>query len=282
MKICKKCSAYNSDERYYCVDCGERLGNKITSEDEEAIKVTLDEKLFKIDEDSDGLSITLFYKIAGIGSIVVAVSLVVIYLVFYVPVKVDMDMNILFGVVSSISAIATAFLSKLNWGLTKLKLSMTINNADEATPSWYYGFSRKVGTFIFSIVGLICLLLSIKSIVYPSREQLTEYMGAVASYTDETYPDDDLVLKCIETNPKLWNRIINYGDRAAELYILELEQPENYISNLQEELMMSAIAEIKDIDKDDIVINKKSNLIIRTLSDMSESSSDYELYDYLN
>ena len=46
--------------------------------------------------------------------------------------------------------------------------------------------------------------------------------------------------------------------------------------------MMSAIAEIKDIDKDDIVINKKSNLIIRTLSDMSESSSDYELYDYLN
>lgn len=35
MKKCRKCGAYNSNERQYCVDCAQRLGEGLSEQEEE-------------------------------------------------------------------------------------------------------------------------------------------------------------------------------------------------------------------------------------------------------
>ncbi len=44
MKICTKCGAYNSDERVFCVDCSEKLGDKISASDEKQAHDRVNEK----------------------------------------------------------------------------------------------------------------------------------------------------------------------------------------------------------------------------------------------
>ncbi len=45
MKICENCGAYNSDERFFCVDCSEKLGDSLSAAEEQRLDDRIDDSL---------------------------------------------------------------------------------------------------------------------------------------------------------------------------------------------------------------------------------------------
>ncbi len=70
MKLCKQCGAHNSDERMFCVDCGERLAKPLSQQEEEQLRKTAQEKMEKIYRTTDPLQVNLLDKIMGCASAV--------------------------------------------------------------------------------------------------------------------------------------------------------------------------------------------------------------------
>ncbi|MBR4868967.1 MAG: hypothetical protein IKU10_07405, partial [Clostridia bacterium] len=65
MKICKACSAYNSDDRTHCVDCGERLGAPLGEEEAAAIQQAMKEKTDRLCNGQDPTHVNGYDLVLG-------------------------------------------------------------------------------------------------------------------------------------------------------------------------------------------------------------------------
>lgn len=65
MKICRKCGARQRDSRLYCVDCGTRLGRRLTAEEEAQEQENLDQTMEKLYNRRDPLFVSLLDRICG-------------------------------------------------------------------------------------------------------------------------------------------------------------------------------------------------------------------------
>ena len=45
MKVCSKCGATQSDDRLFCVDCGETLGKSLSESEEKAVRQQTEQKI---------------------------------------------------------------------------------------------------------------------------------------------------------------------------------------------------------------------------------------------
>lgn len=159
MKICEKCGAHNSDNRVFCIDCGETLGDKISDLHERQIRKGIDEKIEKMYNKGDPLVINLFEKIFGgiaaIGTLV-AVVFIIINLIK------GRSIEYLFGSIFVFAlAMFEAFLPKISWALERRQVSIYANGADGLQPNDYYFITKRIAITLLTVAGVIALAVGI-------------------------------------------------------------------------------------------------------------------------
>lgn len=158
MKICGKCGAHNSDERFFCIDCNERLDDPISESEEKRIESDLSQSVEKLYNRTDPMAVTLFDKIFGWGCIA---GIIVLAVMFFIALFTDRELkNYLMGFLFLIAGALDAFVPQISWSLEKLSLSFTIKNSDDAEPSDYYGFFRKLSIVICAGIGVAVIIAS--------------------------------------------------------------------------------------------------------------------------
>ena len=45
MKVCSKCGAINSDGKFFCVDCGEKLDDSLSENEQKRVEQKIDSNL---------------------------------------------------------------------------------------------------------------------------------------------------------------------------------------------------------------------------------------------
>lgn len=160
MKICLKCGAQQTDNRNFCIDCGEKLGKSIPKKEAENIKLQTEDKIDKLYNKNDTLSVSVPDKIIGLSAIIGAIAASILSIIFK-----DNSANTPYAVSSVLLFIycaLNALLPKMMWTIEKVRLSFTIKAADNAIPSSFYLIMRKIavyGCFIFAVIFLVYVII---------------------------------------------------------------------------------------------------------------------------
>lgn len=78
MKKCDNCGAVQSDDRIFCVDCGERLGRPMSKADEEAHLSAIDASVEHMADPSDDFAVSRVERIFGVLALVGIAALCVL------------------------------------------------------------------------------------------------------------------------------------------------------------------------------------------------------------
>ena len=235
MKICSKCGAYNSDERNFCVDCGEKLGDKLSAVDEQQMCDNMDEKIEAMFNNNDPLYVSKSDKIFGLISLVGALCSLILIIIGKVT---ERSFDFLwFGIFFFLLAIIESFVPKLTWAFEKIRLSFTISDVDNAEPSEFYRVCRKVAIIISVAVGIAVLTINLLDFRHlPIRKYISEIASTesvgISSHTRDY----------INANTDKWEKIISEKDYAVKIFISELKEADS--TGLEEQLMIEAIIEI--------------------------------------
>ncbi len=165
MKICENCGAVNSDNRLFCLDCNEKLGDAVSEYRKERIEQSIDEKIEALYNGNDPLYVSLFDKVMGCISLVGIVACLVLLAVGFFTKR---EFGFLwFGVLLFALTAVEAFVPKLTWSIEKLRLSFLISNPDDTQPSGFYKICRKASIIITSAIGIVLLILAVIDFRYP-------------------------------------------------------------------------------------------------------------------
>ena len=159
MKICEKCGAQYSDDKVFCIDCDEKLGDALSASEEQNVRANLNQQIEEMYNKIDPLYVSPLDKIIGWGSLVgVAITLVAVVIRNFTgqPMEFLLYALILF-LLSGIEALVPRF----TWELEKIRLSFTISGAGEAEPSDYYIISRKITIISTAVLGIVALVVSL-------------------------------------------------------------------------------------------------------------------------
>ncbi len=161
MKICKKCGAYCSDEKMFCVDCNEKLGDKLSASEEQKLRADLNLHMEEMYNKRDPLYVSKFDKVMGLLSLAgAAIALAFVLIRMFTGQRQNMDLllyAILFFLLSSVEAL----IPRLTWELEKLRLSFSINGAADAEPGDFYLMGRKIAIICTAAVGIASLAISL-------------------------------------------------------------------------------------------------------------------------
>lgn len=148
MKLCEKCGACNSDDRFFCVDCNEKLGEKATPALEKQLEHNIDNAIDRLYDEKDPLNVNLLDRITGFWSLAGLAAAV------FVGFKSGF-MYFVYLAVIFVPSLTDSFLPTLAWELHKLRLGFSVANADNATPSDLYRIMRRVANVILCIMGTV-------------------------------------------------------------------------------------------------------------------------------
>ena len=250
MKICEKCGAHNSDERSFCVDCNEKLGDKLSELQEKRLKNDLSEKIEGLYNKKDPLYVSRSDKIIGVLSLLGVLCSLVLMIIGKIT---ERDFQIMWvGIVFFLLTSIEALMPRVTWELEKMRLSFTINGADDAEPSDFYIYCRKAAIIISAAVGIVILVFNILDFRYPPIRKYISQIAATESVAHSSIAQD-----YIKANPEKWKKIIKTEDYAVSLFISELKKARE--TGLEERLMMEAITEING--KTDFVYNNKDDFL---------------------
>lgn len=158
MKICEKCGAYNKDNKKFCIDCGESLGEKLSATEEEKIRKITGEKMEKLYNKKDPLYVSLFDKIMGvISSVGLVTTIIFIAVCWYKSMQCPF---LLYAVVFFALAVLDAFVPRIAWSFEKFRIGFSANGADELEPGVFYLWSRRIGIALFTVIGFIMFFAS--------------------------------------------------------------------------------------------------------------------------
>ena len=235
MKICTKCGAYNSDERFFCVDCNEKLGDKLSAVDEQQMRDNVNETIEEMYNRKDPLFVSKLDKVLGTASLIGALCCLVLVVIGKIAQR-SVDLlwvGLLFFLLAGIEALVP----KVTWAVEKIRLSFFISDADNAEPSEFYTPCRKAAIIISAAVGAVILALSLASFRHPPIRQYVSDIAATESVGLSSHSKD-----YIEANPEKWQAIIDAGDYTVNVFLSELEKANT--TGLEERIMMDAIIEI--------------------------------------
>ena len=160
MKICKTCGAYQADNRAVCIDCGGRLGKKLSTEDEIKIRGDLEKTKTKLTKKldrqvPDPFKVNLYDKIFAAASIVVLAASVTMLIIMLANLYI-LDTEILLVFVADLLLAVSAFFAlkpEVLWQFNQVILGLTVSNANSAEPSEYYYYRRKISIAFTFVVG---------------------------------------------------------------------------------------------------------------------------------
>ncbi len=157
MKICDKCGAYNSDDKQFCVDCSEKLGDAISKREEAAIKNKLNKELDKWSDKSEGFYVSIYDKILGGISIAGIVFLIVLAVMGRFSGYTE---SLILSAVCFAAAAFVSLFPAFAWEVEKFSLSFLIRNSENADPSEYYIWRRKVLPTVMTALGYLFAVLT--------------------------------------------------------------------------------------------------------------------------
>jgi hypothetical protein len=155
MKICDNCGAKQSDDRFYCIDCAERLGESIPDNVAKKIERETEDKFNEL---HDPLHVSLEYKLVGIFSLIGIIVLIVFMIIYkrnFVKAPESLCSIILFA-----ACAVYALIPKTIWKYDKFRLRIWLDNVDNAQPSDYYRISRKIVIYAFFILALLLMVFA--------------------------------------------------------------------------------------------------------------------------
>lgn len=250
MKICTKCGAYNSDERIFCVDCSEKLGDKLSAIDEKQTRDSVNEKIEEMYNKKDPLYVSKVDKVMGLVSLIGVLCSVILIVIGKIT---ERSFDFLWvGIIFFLLASVEAFIPKVTWAIEKIRLSFLIHDADNAEPSGFYIVCRKVSIVISVLVGIVILVVTFLDFRHPPIRKYISDIAATESVALSSHTRD-----YISANPEKWQKIIEASDYTVEIFISELEEADN--TGLEEHLMMGAIIEISG--KEDISYTNKDDFL---------------------
>jgi hypothetical protein len=159
MKVCPKCGTPQSDNRFLCIDCGEKLGKPVSQNEEADMKRKTEKTLDRLYNKSDPLYVSMADKIIGalgFAGMIVVVILLTVFKSHTPDIWKVGAMNILLFLICSINAL----FPKVLWELEQIRMSALINEADDATPTDLYFIVRKAVTYVNLIIGVALLILT--------------------------------------------------------------------------------------------------------------------------
>lgn len=152
MKICTKCGAYNSDDKFFCVDCSEKLSESISQTEETQIKNKLNDKLEKYGNASEPFYVSIYDKLLGGASIIgMAFCLVVAFMGRF-------QGNTAAFVISVVCFALAAFellFPEPAWQIEKIFLSVRVSDWENAEPSRSYNFFRRISSVVLLLFGYL-------------------------------------------------------------------------------------------------------------------------------
>ncbi len=235
MKICTKCGAYNADERFFCVDCNEKLGDKLSAVDEQQMRDNVNETIEEMVNRNDPLFVSKLDKALGTASLIGALCSLILIVIGKLTQR-GFDLlwvGLLFFLLAGIEA----FVPKVTWAVEKIRLSFFISDADNAEPSDFYIACRKTAIILSAAVGAVILALNLASFRHPPILQYVSDIAATQSVGLSSHSKD-----YIEANPEKWQAIVDAGDYTVGVFLSELGKANT--TGLEERLMMDAIIEI--------------------------------------
>ncbi|MDF2686796.1 MAG: hypothetical protein K0S55_1979, partial [Clostridia bacterium] len=128
LKICNKCGAEQTDKRYFCDSCGEKLGGSLSEREAESFKQQEENNLSEMHKKTDPLYVSDKDKIIGCSAIIGNIG-TIIYIIINIIFNNSNTKHIPAAIYSAtfffLSALS-ALLPKLLWELEKFRLSFII------------------------------------------------------------------------------------------------------------------------------------------------------------
>ncbi len=157
MKICNKCGAHNSDNKIFCVDCNETLGEKLSVAEEQEISANISGTIEKMYNRTDPLYVSKSDKFMGVFSAIGAiVSLILIFVSIFTHLHVKLLLCAMF--LFLIATVESLF-PQVSWALEKIRLSFTAIGTDDLVPGNYYNICRKITVVAATVFGVGMLVL---------------------------------------------------------------------------------------------------------------------------
>lgn len=159
MKLCAKCGAYNADERMFCVDCSEKLGDPLSDSAEQQLRAHVSGHIDRLYNRKDPLYVSVFDKVMGIAALAGAVCSLVIMVIGWcnrLPFE-YLWVSLLFFLLTGVEALVP----RLTWELEKFRLTFLLRDADDVQPSSFYLITRKITIVLTLVIGLLTLLDSL-------------------------------------------------------------------------------------------------------------------------
>ena len=243
MKICENCGAHNSDDRKFCIDCTERLGEQLSEKQEEEVLEKVQNTIKKIENKNNPLYVDLFDKITGFISVI---GILILVGFFIMEIFTGTDLKLLFlGILFFAISALDSFVPSIAWSIEKITLSIKYSGTDDITPGMFYKWGRKIGNLIFTAFGIAVIVSGIIDITYNlQKEPVIDLIDTVANYkavSMSSNPNDYIL-----ASPEEWQEIIDGGEKSVNALIDELKEAEN--TGLRELLMMRAVNEITKLD----------------------------------
>ncbi len=169
MKQCSTCGALQADSRFFCVDCGEKLGNSLSENELETIGKEIEKKAEKLYNKTDPLYVSIFEKIVGILSLL-CMSFTLAFVIIYRHnlEKVPEATYLIYLILAFIFISLLALVPQIFWALEKFKLSFTVVGADDLEPSYLYLVMRRIFIGVSFAIAAAALVHIILQLVNPS------------------------------------------------------------------------------------------------------------------
>ena len=167
MKKCIKCGAIQKNERFTCIDCGERLGEPLSEEEEAKADRDITKKINRLSNRADylTLNITKLDIVIAVMLIVLSIMLLLIKIIFSEHITEDIHVigNIL--IVVMILETVDLLLPDISWGLYKLRFIFTVANSDDMEPSELFCIFRRVRIYGICIIGIIVTIVAMVDVI---------------------------------------------------------------------------------------------------------------------
>ena len=158
MKICHNCGAKNADHRFFCIDCNEKLGNPISKAEQEQVEQQTQDRIDALYNRNDPLYVSRLDKAIGIFALIGIAANAALGIVGWIS-KPDVGTRCLSALFFAVAAIE-ALVPKLTWSIEQLRLSFTVDGADDAEPSAFYKTARKISIIVAATIGTVILALT--------------------------------------------------------------------------------------------------------------------------
>ncbi len=162
MKICKKCGALNSNNKWFCVDCGATLPKKLSATEEKQMHTEINDQIEEMYNQKDPYYINAFDKVTGVIAIL---GLIAIFAFIEFSAFTNREHSLeaaVYAIAFFAVAILDSFVPHLALVFERIRLGIRFDGTEHlsyrGTPS---ALGKRIANVILILLGLTLLVCNI-------------------------------------------------------------------------------------------------------------------------